>query len=190
MSEPTLVRALTPVRGFWIGVVLTVLGLVTVRLLYSTLYGPLNLGWLSSDLVQFAGVLFQGVVLPLGMALMVASLAVRALADTSVVTRSDRHEDPEDTPTWPLRLTARTALVLGLVFAAIGVIFQMNVSTWTQTIQGDSTFLRDFVVYFGGPLSDLVLPLGVLLIAGAWILRTIEERQEAGAPARGGDQAR
>lgn len=174
-----MARTLTPARGFWIGLVLTVLGLVAVRLLFASLFGPLSPDLLSSDLVRFVGVVLPGLVLPLGMALMVASLVVRALVDKSVITISDPHEAPEDTPTWPLRLTSRTALVLGLLLATIGVIVQLNISTWTQTIQGDSTFLRDFVVYLGGPLSDLLLPLGVLLISGAWILRTIEDRQDA-----------
>ncbi|MEB0288029.1 hypothetical protein QN355_15885 [Cryobacterium sp. 10S3] len=181
---------LTPARGFWIGLVLTVLGLVAVRLLYTSLFGAVNPDWLSSDLVRLVGVLFPGVLLPLGMALMVASVVVRALADKAAVTIRDPLEAAEDAPTWPLRLTSRAALILGLVLAAIGFVVQLNISTWTQTIQGDSTFLRDFVVYLGGPLSDLLLPLGVLLIAGAWILRTIEDREGSDAGTRGGDENR
>jgi len=181
-----MARTLTPARGFWTGLVLTVLGLVAVRLLYTSLFGPLSQDLVSSDLMRFVGVLLPGFVLPLGMALMVASVVVRALVGKSMVTIPEPDEASEDSPTWPLRLTSRTALVLGLVFAAVGLVFELNISTWTQTIQGDSTFLRDFVVYLGGPLSDLVLPLGVLLIAGAWILRTIEDRQETDAGTRDG----
>ncbi|MDY7542923.1 MULTISPECIES: hypothetical protein [unclassified Cryobacterium] len=174
-----MARTLTPARGFWIGLVMTVLGLVTVRLLYTSLFGPFSPDFLSTGLMQFVGVLLPGLVLPLGMALMVTSVVVRALADESVISIVKPDEATEDTPTWPLRLTSRAALLLGLAFAAIGLVAELNISTWTQTIQGDSTFLRDFVVYLGGPLSDLLLPLGVLLVAGAWILRTIEDRQGA-----------
>jgi hypothetical protein len=38
-------------------------------------------------------------------------------------------------------------------------------------------FLRGFVVYLGPPLNALMLPLGVLLISCAWMLRITEVRQ-------------
>ncbi|MCU1442401.1 MAG: hypothetical protein JWQ59_551 [Cryobacterium sp.] len=177
-------RTLTPVRGFWLGVVLTVVGLGINTFLITALFAIGGQVVASSDVVWFVVTASAAVVLPLGMTFMALSLVARA-PDRPVGIAAEPREDaegPEDPPSLPPRLNSRNALVTGLVLAALGLVCQLNLANWTQAIQADATFLRDFVVYLGPPLNALMLPLGVLLLPCAWILRILEERQEQAPP--------
>lgn len=152
---------MTPSWGFWLGVVLTLLGLAGglffIRAMAAIGGQPLA----ASDLAYSVAATFSAVVLPLGLMFVVFSLVARALEPTRV----------------PPRVTSRIALATGVVLVVIGMISELYLQDWIQAIQADATFMRDFVVYLGPPLNALLLPLGVLLIPCAWILRIIEERQ-------------
>jgi hypothetical protein len=176
-------RTLTPVRGFWLGW-FSPSSAWAYTFLITALFAIGGQVVASSDVVWFVVTASAAVVLPLRMTFMALSLVARAL-DRPVGIAAEPREDaegPEDPPSLPPRLNSRNALVTGLVLAALGLVCQLNPANWTQAIQADATFLRDFVVYLGPPLNALMLPLGVLLLPCAWILRILEERQEQAPP--------
>ena len=170
---------MTPSWGFWLGVVLTFLGLAVGVFFIRAMIAVGGQSQAASDFVYFVNAFFSGVVLPLGMTFVVLSLVARALESThrSLLSAAGSREGIEDTPSLPPRVSSRIALVTGVVLVVIGLVSQLYLQNWIQAIQADATFLRDFVVYLGPPLNALMLPLGVLLIPCAWILRIIEDRQ-------------
>ena len=154
-------RRMTPSWGFWIGVALTLLGLAVGIFFIRAMAAIGGQTLAASDFVYFVNAFFSAVVLPLGMTFVVLSLVARALESTDV----------------PPRVSSRIALATGLVLVLIGMVSEVYLQSWMQAIQADATFLRDFVIYLGPPLNALMLPLGVLLLPCAWILRIIEDRQ-------------
>lgn len=177
-------RRMTPVRGFWLGVVLTLVGPAVASLLIGAMFAIGGQTLASSDFVRFVNNLFGGVVLPLGMTFVVLSVVARALESTGrpMISAAGFREGIEDTPSVPPRVSSRIAFVTGLVLVVIGMASELYLHDWIQEIQADATFLRDFVLYLGPPLNALMLPLGVLLIPCAWILRIIEERELSDVP--------
>lgn len=174
-------RRLTPVRGFWIGVVLTVVGLVGGMVLFPSMFALGGQELMANRGIYFVATFIPSVVFPLGLTLMVMSLIADALDPRQRNSDTSLASDPDAAPALPLRINSRIALAAGLVLLALGLVFQVFFEDWFQAIQGDETFLRDFVVYLGPPLSQLLLPLGVLLIPCAWVLRLLEERRAPAA---------
>ena len=170
---------MTPSWGFWFGVVLTLLGLAVGLFFIRAMAAFGGQSQAASDVAYFVDALFSAVVLPLGMTFVVSSLVARALESNyrSMLSAAGSREGIEDTPSAPPRVSSRIALATGLVLVVIGMVSELYLQNWIQAIQADATFMRDFVVYLGPPLNALLLPLGVLLIPCAWILRIIEERQ-------------
>ena len=171
-------RRLTPARGFWGGLVLTLFGLAIGTTLIPVMIG-LGAGQelLSSVGVRVAGNFFAGALLPLGMTLMALSLVARAMVHPTGIGETGLREDREDAPSVPPRVSSRAMLVIGLVLMVLGLLTQLYLEQWMFSVQDDATFFRDFVVYLGPGLNAVMLPLGVLLIACAWILRIVEERR-------------
>ncbi|TFD81158.1 hypothetical protein [Cryobacterium fucosi] len=169
---------LTPVRGFWVGAVLTVLGLAVGTFLITVMFG-LGGGQelASNEAVRFVVYFFAGALLPLGLTLMALSLVARALVHPPSISETGLTEDREDAPSVPPRVNSRIAVAIGLALLVLGLASQLYLEQWTFAIQGDATFFRDFVVYLAPLLNAVMLPLGVLLIACAWILRIVEERR-------------
>ncbi|MBC7443767.1 MAG: hypothetical protein H7311_14825 [Ramlibacter sp.] len=168
-------HSMTPVRGFWLGLVLTVLGLAGGALFFNAVLAVGGQSLASSVVVRVVVTVAVSVMLPLGVTFVALSVVARALGRRSVVRAVDPVDPREDIPSMPPLVSSRTAVVTGLVLLVVGLVLQLFLAQWTQEIQGDETFLRDFVVYLGPPLDAFILPLGVLLIPCAWILRIIEE---------------
>ena len=168
---------MTPSWGFWLGVVLTLLGLAVGLFFLRAMAAIGGQPQAAGDFAYVVNVFFGAVVLPLGMTFVVASLVARALESNhrSMISAAGLRDDPESASSVPPRVSARVALATGLVLVVVGMVSELYLQHWIQAIQADATFMRDFVVYLGPPLNALMLPLGVLLIPCAWLLRIISD---------------
>ena len=85
------------------------------------------------------------------------------------------------------RLDARSLLVLGVLLVAAGVMLQLGVYQWGwfgdewYAVVGDGGGLQ---FYAFAVLSEVLAPLGVAFVAGAFVLAALAPREQEGLPPR------
>lgn len=164
---------LTPRRGWWLGAVLTLVGLLIGNLLVTATFA-LGGQELASSVFVWVVIALGGIALPLGAAFLVASIVA------GQIHRSRAHVAPEgaasaDEPRLPPRLSSRAALVLGIVFLVAGVTLDASMWQPPQTT-GEFTPVENDVLSILWFLSALLTPIGVVLLPGGWLLGILEDR--------------
>ncbi|RZU65933.1 hypothetical protein EV379_2276 [Microterricola gilva] len=157
---------LNPKRALWLGIVLTLVGFASRWL--PVLLAPTQLRS-DTDAITIAVALGYGVATQLGIAFVAFSLLGHVLVGTVGRATAEDGEGVHLRRTF----TPRRVLVLGCALAVVGFLLEVFLVNWTQAVSGQGGLVRDFVFYLVPLLRTVLLPLGVLLIPGAWLLQLL-----------------
>lgn len=183
---------LTPRRGWWLGAVLALIGLLTGNLVVTAAFA-LGGQELASSLLVWVVITLGGIALPLGAAFLVASIVAGQIHRVRAHVAAEAAASADE-PRLPPRLSSRVAIVLGIVFLVAGVTLDASMWQPPQTT-GEFTPVENDLLSVLWFLSALLTPIGVVLLPGGWLLGMLEDRtapapvpQPAEAPSAGTDQ--
>ncbi len=166
---------LTPRRGWWLGVALTLLGMIGSTLLITA---ALALGGqeLATSLPVWVLLATFGVAVPLGAGFLIAAIvAGRILRFPARTERSSPTSEVEVEGALFPKLSARVALLMGLGLLLAGLIVDVSMLQPPQTT-GEFPSIENDVLTILVFLSGLLTPIGIVLVPGAWLLGMVESR--------------
>ena len=164
---------LTPRWMFWMGVVLVVASLVLQAALLPALYAIGGQQLASNNFAWSLVGVSATVLLPLGAASVALSFIGRALEPVETDT-----DDPDaDLQPWPRKVSTRVMFWFGAACVVIGLLLEALLPVWRSSPVRPDSLLVYVVAYVLPPLAAVAIPLGVILIPGAWVLRMIEARR-------------
>ena len=162
---------LKPRGALWLGTGLILFGLVTEQLLLLGVAQQQSGEQQQAviDAVVFASSLVSGIVVPLGHAFVGFAVLGQALRGVGRRAVNDGGEDDQI----DRMLTPGRVLVLGVLLTAAGFALSLVHNDWAQAASARGGILRDVVFTVVPVLRTVLLPLGILLIPGAWLLRLL-----------------
>lgn len=165
----------TPRGALWLGIALIVVGVAAQWLVLLATVFQEQQNQPAMDAVFWVMRALQGVATPMGIAFVAFSFIARAVVRTETLEVDDTEDDEEHDPA-PRAISSRVVLVLGIALVVIGFLVVSYLDSWRFAISGDPGLARDFVFYVAPYIEPVLLPLGILLIPCAWVLRLLESR--------------
>lgn len=163
---------LTPRRGWWLGAVLALIGLLVSNLIITVTFA-LGGQELASSLPVWIVITLGGIAVPLGAAFLVASIVAGQIHRVRATVGAEATASADE-PRLPPRLRPRVAIVLGIVFLVVGVALDASMWQPPQTT-GEFTPIENDLFSILWFLSALLTPIGVVLIPGGWLLGMLED---------------
>ncbi|RNE62592.1 hypothetical protein EEJ31_07095 [Cryobacterium tepidiphilum] len=164
----------------WTGVVLTVIGVIARTFLLTALASIWGNGALNNAGLYWAYTLLAAVCFELGLALVAFSLVARSFATWRSVVRTSDDKNAEAAAGDASAGNTRASAVMfwvGVALAVLGLILQYAPNLWAFDLSGGADVgsrLATDILTVIGPLQMLAFPLGILLVAGALVVRTLE----------------
>lgn len=168
----------TPRGAMWLGIGLTVVGLAAQWLsLLAAVFQEAPQQPALNAIFWVMNVL-QGIALPLGVAFLAFTLVARAVVRTETleVENDDDEQDDEEREPAPRVFSSRVVLISGIVLVVVGFALSQSLRNWVSSAASDPGLWQDFVFYILPLLEPVLLPLGIVLIPCAWLLRLLESR--------------